>query len=150
MVPLTINGLKRFLARNKWAFYNHPDLLSEIRQRYWGTENEEETLSNTDKNSRYRYCRILHKMERKKRKTQETKERKVSAEHASRKVRFIEEVRSIEDPPGPSDKKKAVCRSILKRPLPLSETSTELERKRNIYIPWRKTEKNGPVFKYSE
>lgn len=159
MPPYTLNRLKRFLKKQAYAFYNHPKLLSDIREAYWMSIDEEETRINTDVNSGYRYCRILHRMKHKRQKTKEEEgtQRDETGCYIAQKVRFIEIARTIEDTTNSNKKEKdTVLKPILKRSLSTSEdilstACTETQReKHTVYITCKSTGTQGLEFKYAQ
>ncbi|KAI5159145.1 hypothetical protein NEAUS03_0058 [Nematocida ausubeli] len=126
-----LSEVKQLLQSQPHAFYNHPRLLSQIREHGWGYDHEEITRINTERNSRYQYCRILHRMGSKK----ELFQRKNTSmpPHTSEKVTFESEVKSIEDIPAhPQAHEVAVAKSILKKPQNTAEN--EVIDQQDIYI----------------
>ncbi|KAI5165023.1 hypothetical protein NEIRO03_0166 [Nematocida sp. AWRm78] len=87
--------IKRLLKSQPHAFYNHPMLLSQIREHGWGYAYEDVTVENTNKNAKYEYCRILHKMTRKREKRIE--EGGLLDKHTPARVTFLDTVKSIDD-----------------------------------------------------
>ncbi|KAI5188812.1 hypothetical protein NEMIN01_0180 [Nematocida minor] len=141
----SLKELKKFLLAQPCAFYNYPDLLHDIKQRYWEYEDETETQLNTQRNSKYKYCRILYEMYAKKR-----KKNTVEEEHRPSSVQFLEEVRDIEDHlPAPKKNKK---RKTAPR-VPKTTSPNDLEKdikKETVYVSCKIPETRTSVFRYFE
>ncbi|KAH9386372.1 uncharacterized protein NEMAJ01_1268 [Nematocida major] len=140
----SLKELRKMLESEPGAFYNHPFLLAEIRQRYWDDQDETLTKKNTEKNANYRHCKIFYVMRPKRGKTDGVEE---SAGHAPSKVQFSEKIKMIED--AASDRapiKKAS--NILKRaPGPPREDPIQMQ---SVYIHQRPRRQSIGCFRYTK
>ncbi|KAI5189793.1 hypothetical protein NECID01_0699 [Nematocida sp. AWRm77] len=121
--------VQKYLAGMPGAFYNHPELLEEIRDFEWSDlVFDEETEENTRKNAKYTTCKVLYEMHRQ-------RKRKVlgaESEHRPAKVKFAPEAQIMTKKETTSEKTLCPAKSILKAASSVKEE--KLSKKHTVYI----------------